>query len=41
MAFQTARFGPVASFPAHCDGSLYIADSQKGKVWRVLYRGAK
>ena len=23
------------------DGSLYITDSQKGKVWRVLYRGAK
>jgi glucose/arabinose dehydrogenase len=21
------------------DGSLYISDSQKGKVWRVLYRG--
>jgi len=23
------------------DGSLYIADSEKGRVWRVLYRGAK
>ena len=22
------------------DGSLYIVDSVKGKVWRVLYRGA-
>ena len=22
------------------DGSLYIADSQKGRVWRVFYRGA-
>ena len=20
------------------DGSLYIADSQKGKIWRVFYR---
>jgi glucose/arabinose dehydrogenase len=23
------------------DGSLYIAESQKGKVWRVMYKGAK
>jgi glucose/arabinose dehydrogenase len=23
------------------DGSLYIGDSEKGKIWRVLYRGAK
>ncbi len=23
------------------DGSLYIADSQKGRVWRVIYQGAK
>jgi glucose/arabinose dehydrogenase len=22
------------------DGSLYIGDSEKGKIWRVLYRGA-
>ena len=21
------------------DGSLYISDSQKGKIWRVVYRG--
>jgi len=21
------------------DGSLYIADSQKGKIWRIIYRG--
>jgi glucose/arabinose dehydrogenase len=23
------------------DGSLYITDSQKGKIWRVMYQGAK
>jgi glucose/arabinose dehydrogenase len=23
------------------DGSIYIADSEKGRVWRVLYRGGK
>jgi glucose/arabinose dehydrogenase len=23
------------------DGSLYIAESQKGKIWRVMYQGAK
>jgi glucose/arabinose dehydrogenase len=23
------------------DGSLYIADSQKGRIWHVIYRGAK
>lgn len=23
------------------DGSLYISDSQKGRVWRVVYRGTK
>lgn len=23
------------------DGSLYIADSQKGRVWRVVYQGSK
>jgi len=22
------------------DGSLYVSDSIKGKVWRVMYRGA-
>jgi len=22
------------------DGSLYIAESQKGRIWRVFYRGA-
>ena len=21
------------------DGSLYIADSKKGKIWRIIYRG--
>ena len=23
------------------DGSLYIGDSQKGRVWRVIYQGTK
>jgi glucose/arabinose dehydrogenase len=31
-----ARPNGVAQAP---DGSLYIADSQKGKIWRVYYRG--
>jgi len=31
-----ARADGVAQAP---DGSLYITDSQKGKVWRVFYRG--
>jgi glucose/arabinose dehydrogenase len=31
-----ARADGVAEAP---DGSLYITDSQKGKVWRVFYRG--
>jgi glucose/arabinose dehydrogenase len=35
-ADATARADGVAQAP---DGSLYIADSQKGKVWRVFYRG--
>ena len=33
-----ARADGVAQAP---DGSLYIADSQKGKIWRVMYKGAK
>ncbi|HUA22283.1 MAG TPA: hypothetical protein VMB25_26240 [Bryobacteraceae bacterium] len=33
-----ARPDGVAQGP---DGSLYISDSQKGKIWRVLYQGAK
>jgi glucose/arabinose dehydrogenase len=33
-----ARPDGVAEGP---DGSLYISDSQKGKIWRVLYRGGK
>src|SRR5580765_2349311 len=33
-----ARADGVAQAP---DGSLYIADSQKGKIWRVLYKGAR
>jgi len=23
------------------DGSLYITDSQKGRIWRVIYKGGK
>jgi glucose/arabinose dehydrogenase len=33
-----ARADGVAQAP---DGSIYITDSQKGKVWRVLYRGGR
>jgi glucose/arabinose dehydrogenase len=33
-----ARPDGVAQAP---DGSLYIGDSQKGKIWRVIYRGGK
>jgi len=33
-----ARPDGVAQAP---DGSLYIGDSEKGKIWRVLYRGGK
>ncbi|HEX3747272.1 MAG TPA: hypothetical protein VHW09_25220 [Bryobacteraceae bacterium] len=33
-----ARADGVAQAP---DGSLYITESQKGKVWRVFYRGAQ
>jgi glucose/arabinose dehydrogenase len=32
----TARPDGVATAP---DGSLYITDSEKGKIWRVFYRG--
>ena len=31
-----ARADGVAQAP---DGSLYISDSQKGKIWHVLYKG--
>ena len=31
-----ARADGVAQGP---DGSLYIGDSEKGKIWRVLYKG--
>ncbi len=31
-----ARADGVAEAP---DGSLYIGDSQKGKIWHVYYRG--
>jgi glucose/arabinose dehydrogenase len=33
-----ARADGVAQAP---DGSLYIAESQKGKIWRVIYKGKK
>jgi glucose/arabinose dehydrogenase len=33
-----ARADGVAQAP---DGSLYITDSQKGRVWRVVYKGTK
>lgn len=33
-----ARPSGIATGP---DGSMYIGDTQKGRVWRVLYRGAK
>ena len=33
-----ARAVGVAQAP---DGSLYIAESQKGRIWRVMYRGGK
>jgi glucose/arabinose dehydrogenase len=36
QANYTGRPDGVATAP---DGSLYITDSQKGKVWRVFYRG--
>jgi glucose/arabinose dehydrogenase len=35
---ELARPDGVAQAP---DGSLYIAESQKGKIWRVFYRGTK
>ena len=31
-----ARADGLAQAP---DGSLYITDSQKGKIWRVMYTG--
>jgi glucose/arabinose dehydrogenase len=37
-AMAAARADGVAQAP---DGSLYIGDSQKGKIWRVIYRGGK
>jgi glucose/arabinose dehydrogenase len=37
-AMAVARADGVAQAP---DGSLYIGDSQKGKIWRVIYRGGK
>jgi len=35
-AAATYRADGVAQGP---DGSLYISDSQKGRIWRVVYRG--
>ena len=31
-----ARADGVAQAP---DGSLYITDSEKGKIWRLIYNG--
>ena len=31
---------PMAS-PQAPDGSLFISESQKGKIWRVFYQGSK
>ncbi len=33
-----ARPDGIAQAP---DGSLYIGDSQRGKIWRVVYRGTR
>jgi glucose/arabinose dehydrogenase len=35
-ADAVARPDGLAQAP---DGSLYVTDSQKGKVWRILYTG--
>ena len=37
-ADAVSRANGVAQAP---DGSLYVAESQKGKVWRVMYRAPK
>jgi glucose/arabinose dehydrogenase len=37
-AQAVARADGVAQAP---DGSLFIADSQKGRIWRVMYKGAQ
>ena len=37
-AQAVARADGVAQAP---DGSLYIADSQKGRIWRVIYKGGQ
>jgi glucose/arabinose dehydrogenase len=37
-AMAAARADGVAQAP---DGSLFIGDSQHGKIWRVIYRGSK
>ena len=33
-----ARFRPMGFAQGH-DGSLYISDSVRGRIWRILYRG--
>ena len=38
QADSVARADGVAQGP---DGSLFISDSQKGKIWRVIYKGTK
>jgi glucose/arabinose dehydrogenase len=34
----TAKYRPIAVAQGP-DGSLYVADSQKGRVWRIVYQG--
>lgn len=35
---STAKYRPVGAAVAP-DGSLYVADSQKGRIWRIYYSG--
>lgn len=37
---RDARFRPVGLAEGP-DGSLYISDSRKGRIWRVMYKGEK
>ncbi|MBX2840578.1 MAG: PQQ-dependent sugar dehydrogenase [Flammeovirgaceae bacterium] len=40
MSTNDAKFRPVG-LAEGSDGSLYISDSAKGKIWRVIYYGEK
>ena len=35
---RNARYRPVG-LAVHPDGSLYVVDSQKGRIWRIAYSG--